>query len=306
MALAFSILPIVLTILCGHMMVRTRILPRGSWTHIETLSFRLLIPVVLIKSIAVSDISFSEFGPTISAIIGVLVLLGLGLLLLKQLVFRQNMANPTFTTLFQTGTRWNAFIALAAAELFVGPSGLTLIAVAMAVLIPLINIANIIVLVIFGTARTNVRGIMMMVLKNPLVQACAIGLAINFSGFTLPQSALQTLDLIGRAALGVGLLAVGAGIDPARLFKTSSPMWFGVVLRLVIAPLLFLGVSQMIGLNQIQTLIGILILAVPAASNGYIVAKQMGGDYELYADILAWQTVLSMLVLPLYAVYLAR
>ena len=40
--------------------------------------------------------------------------------------------------------------------------------------------------------------------------------------------------------------------------------------------------------------------AVPAASNGYIVARAMGGDAELYADMLAWQTLLSMVAIPAY------
>ena len=49
---------------------------------------------------------------------------------------------------------------------------------------------------------------------------------------------------------------------------------------------------------------GILIMAVPTASNGYILAKKMGGDAALYADILAWQTILSMLTLPLLILFL--
>ena len=53
------------------------------------------------------------------------------------------------------------------------------------------------------------------------------------------------------------------------------------------------------GLEQKEVLIGIIVLVGPAASNGYILAKKMGGDADFYADILAWQTILSMLMLPL-------
>ena len=53
------------------------------------------------------------------------------------------------------------------------------------------------------------------------------------------------------------------------------------------------------GLAQTEVLIGIIVLVGPAASNGYILAKKMGGDADLYADILAWQTIMSMLILPL-------
>ena len=309
MALALSILPIILTIFCGYGLVQLRILPRENWSGIETLCFRLLFPVVLISSIAFSDVNLSQFGPMIVAVIAALVLAGLAVLALRWARTKDQLPNPAFTTLFQTTTRWNAFIALAAAELLFNPQsgadGVALIAVAMAVLIPVINIANIVVLATFGTAKTSIKQVAMMVIKNPLVQGCAIGIAINLFGIWVPKPAIQTLDLIGRASLGVCLLAVGAGIDPARFFKISSNLWLGVVLRLVLCPALFLGFALYFGLGRAETLAGVLILAVPAATNGYIIAKQMGGDADLYADILAWQTVVSMLALPLFAAFLA-
>lgn len=307
MDLALSILPIILTILCGYGLVRSGILPRENWGGIETLCFRLLFPIVLIRSIAFSDVTFAQFGPMIIAVVAALVLAGLATLALRWIRTKDQLPNPALTTLFQTTTRWNAFIALAVAELLFdrqgGVDGVALIAAAMAVLIPTINIANIVVLATFGTAKTSLKGIAKMVIMNPLVQGCAIGIAINLSGIWVPKPAIQTLDLIGRAGLGVGLLAVGAGIDPARFFKKSSSLWLGVVLRLALCPALFLVLAFYLDVGQAETLAGILILAVPAATNGYIIAKQMGGDADLYADILAWQTVLSMLILPLFAAF---
>ena len=286
-------------------MVATKFLPHERWEGIETLSFRLLIPVVLIRAIAGSDLSVSKFGSMILVLVGALTIAGLLVLLLRRILSQEQLPNSAFTTIFQTTTRWNAFIALAAAELLIGPEGFALIAVAMAVLIPLINIANIIVLAVFGTGRATLSMIFKTVFKNPLVQACLVGLALNLSGVVLPQPILQTLDLIGRSALGVGLLAVGAGISLKRLSKNSFPVWAGIIFRLALCPALFIALSQVAGLNPPQTLAGVLVLAVPAASNGYIVAKQMGGDADLYADILAWQTVIAMLLLPLIAIFFA-
>jgi malonate transporter len=305
MLIALSILPLLLTISCGYIIAATKILPSDRWDAIETLSFRLLIPVLLIRAISVSEFSLSRFGPLIWMLIVALSLAGLIALTLRWIFNHRQLPNPAFTTLFQTTTRWNAFIALAAAEQFIGPEGIALIAVAMAVLIPLINIANITVLAVFGDGHTSARHTAMMVIKNPLVQACLIGLALNFSAIEIPQAAMQTLDLIGRAAFGVGLLAVGAGIDPKRLLKGSFAVWLGTLLRLVLCPSLFLALAYLFALGPVQTLAGVLILAVPAAPNGYIVAKQMGGDADLYADILTWQTVLAMALLPLLAVFLS-
>ena len=121
----------------------------------------------------------------------------------------------------------------------------------------------------------------------------------------MPNFIVQTLDLIGRAALGVGILAVGAAIKPRRLFNTSSAMWFGVLARAICGPIIFLIGAQYVGLRPLEQAVGVIIMATPAASNGYILAKKMGGDADLYADILAWQILLSMLTLPAFMVLLS-
>ncbi len=42
----------------------------------------------------------------------------------------------------------------------------------------------------------------------------------------------------------------------------------------------------------------LILASVPAAMNGYVLAKKMGGDAELYASTLTVQTVLSFLTVP--------
>ena len=77
MAVALTILPIVLTLVCEYFLFVSRILPRDQWGGIETLSYRLLIPAVLIKSIAATELSLSEFGSMLMALVLTLVLTGL-------------------------------------------------------------------------------------------------------------------------------------------------------------------------------------------------------------------------------------
>ena len=73
---------------------------------------------------------------------------------------------------------------------------------------------------------------------------------------------------------------------------------------MIFGPAIFLSVAAGLGLGQTEVMTGIVIMAVPTASNGYILAKKMGGDAALYADILAWQTILSMFTLPLLILFL--
>lgn len=304
MSLALSILPVLLAILAGRLTASFGVLPRDRWDEINILSYRILIPAVLIRSIALADLSSLAAPGFVAALLGTLVAAGAAVFGLRAALGGGGgggLPNPVFTTLFQSTTRWNAFIAIAAMEQFAGPAGIALIALGMAIMIPTINIANVVVLVAYGGARAGAWTIARSIIANPLVIGCLIGLGVNFSGLALPGAALDALDMIGRAALGMGLLAVGAAIAPRRLVRISGRMALGVVLRLAVCPAAFLILAALLRLGPDEALAGAIMFAVPAAANGYVVAQRMGGDADLYADILTWQTFVSMAVLPVAA-----
>lgn len=299
MSLAISVLPLLFILTAGYVLAKGGIIPRAGWAAIETLSFRGLIPATLILAIAQSDLSFERFGGfglTLVGTLGVMTVLALSLRLLPH----RMLGNAAFTSLFQGSIRWNAFVALAAAEQFLA-GGLALMAVAIAVLIPLINITCIVVLAAFGPSKASVSKVLTTLSRNPLVQACVIGLTLNLSGVSLPVPIAEGLDMIGRGALGVGLMAVGAGISLRRLTQLNWRVCLGAFMRPILASAVFVMLGLVMGLSGVQVFAGVLIFAAPAASNGYIVAKQMGGDADLYADIMTWQVVLSLIVLPLWA-----
>lgn len=299
MSLALSILPLLLIIASGYALAKSAIIPRGSWAAIETLSFRGLIPATLILAISRSDLSLDRFGGFGAALVGTLIILAV-LALALRLLPQQKLGNAAFTSLFQGSIRWNAFVALAAAEQFL-PGGIAVMAIAIAVLIPLINITCIVVLASFGPSKASISRILNTLIRNPLVQACAIGLTLNLSGVSLPVPVADTLDMIGRGALGVGLMAVGAAISLRRLTRIDWRVCLGAFMRPVLASSVFVALGMALDLPSVQVFAGVLVFAAPAAANGYIVAKQMGGDAELYADIMTWQVVLALLALPIWA-----
>ena len=299
MSLVLSVLPLLLIIVSGYALAKSAIIPRGSWAAIETLSFRGLIPATLILAISRSDLSverFGGFGVALVCTLGVMAGLALALRLLSQ----ERLGNPAFTSLFQSSVRWNAFVALAAAEQFL-TDGIGILVVAIAVLIPAINITCIVVLASFGPNKASISKVLGALVRNPLVQACVIGLALNLGGVSLPAPLADALDMIGRGALGVGLMAVGAGISLRRLCRLDWRVCLGAFMRPVLAPTIFVGIGMALGLPPVQVFAGVMVFSAPAASNGYIVAKQMGGDADLYVDIMTWQVVLTLLVLPLWA-----
>lgn len=303
MTVGLLVLPIVLTIAAGYLTKRSGAVPRDNWTGIEQLSFKVLIPAIIIQSIYQSDLALSQLGNFIWALLITVSITGILVLASRFLIPHSALGNPQLTTIFQATTRWNAFIALALSLQAIGQPGLALISIAMAFIIPFVNVINILILAAYGDTTINARKIAQNIVTNPLVLACAIGLFLNFSGMSLPSSVESTIKTISQAAIGIGLLAIGASIDFRKLIALSWLLVAGTLARLVVSPAIFWLIGQAFGLDNMQMLCGMLICAVPAASNGYIVAKQMGGDAELYANLLMWQTVLAILTLPIVIIF---
>lgn len=274
------------------------ILSSGDWKSIEKLSFNILIPALIINAIYRSDLSLETAGPYVGAMVITISAVGFTTLLLRLVLSRPALKNTELSSMFQVTTRWNAFIVLPIADQLFGAIGLTTIAIAMAFLIPLINIVNIMVISGLHASRFNPLAIVKTISTNPLIIACAVGLALNYSQFTPPEPVIDTLNMISRGALAIGLMCIGAAFNWRRLLHPSWQVIWGVMAKNIAAPLAFFALANWFGLGPTETICGALVVAAPAATNGYIVARQMGGDAETYAYTLSWQLVASILTIP--------
>ena len=143
-------------------------------------------------------------------------------LALRPLLARWNIDGPAFTSIFQGATRWQTYVALAVSSNLFGDTGLALASVAMVAIIPLVNVLSVWVLAQYASPeKQSVRAIVMTVVQNPLIWACAIGLAVNVTHLPLPKIWHDVADALGRSSLGIGLLVTGAGLQLGGLFRPS-------------------------------------------------------------------------------------
>lgn len=292
-----SLISVFVVIAIGWGLRQSAIRDDHAWKGFEQLSYYVLVPVLVATTLGnakLGDVPFERLGLTLLATIATLATL---LLVFRTLLERLLETDPPgFTSIFQGVLRWNAFIALAIAANLYGREGVTLAAVAIAALIPVLNVLSVIVLRRFGTGGGSLwRGLA----TNPYILGTIAGFALNASGMPLPNAMLLALDILGRSALAAGLILVGAGLRLGDLSRPSPALWAAIGLRLLIAPLLGLAFAALFGLAGNAAVIAIICLGVPAASTSYLLARQMGGDAGLMAAIITAQTLLSMLTLPL-------
>jgi predicted permease len=104
---------------------------------------------------------------------------------------------------------------------------------------------------------------------------------------------------LSNLALPLGLMTVGAGLQLAALRRASAPFLVAAGLKLLLLPLVALGLTQLMGLSGLLVQVAVLLAALPTATSAYILARQLGGDAPLMAAIISGQTLLAMVTIPL-------
>jgi hypothetical protein len=135
--------------------------------------------------------------------------------------------------------------------------------------------------------------------KNPLILACALGILLNVSGLGLPGPLAPTFNILGAAALTIGLIAIGAGLKPAHALETGWIVALTSTLRLIVMPLLMMGWCLAFDVTGLPRLVVLLCGAVPGATSSYILARQLGGDATLMASLITGSTILAAITMPL-------
>ena len=207
---------------------------------------------------------------------------------------------PAFTSIFQGATRWQTYVALAVSGNLFGDLGLALASVAMVAIIPLVNVFSVAVLAHYASPEKRSAGsIVMTVVRNPLIWACAIGLAINVTHLPLPRLWHEVADALGRSSLAIGLLVTGAGLHLEGLFRPSLAAGVAVFLKLVLMPVIAVALALRFGLSGSNLAVVTVCSAVPTSSSAYVLARQMGGDAPLLAQIITLQTILAAVTMPI-------
>ena len=295
-----ALLPVFTVIVLGYYLRHSSLLDESAWRGLENLCYFVLFPVLLVKTLAVADIGSAEIVRFSGALLfAIFTMTGL-LLLLYPLLHRYfNISRAAFSSLVQGATRWHGFIALSIVGLLLGDVGVAYLAVTMAVIIPPLNIINIIVLAHYGEIENNLLQVLGKLVRNPFIIACALGAFLNITGLGLAPLLYNIADIIGSGALGLGLLAVGAGIHLSGIRDHRGLVVFGALLRLLGMPLLMLAGCLLFGVEGLPRTIAMLAGAVPTASSSFVLARQMGGDAPLMANLITLQVFAAVVTLPL-------
>ncbi|MFZ4651182.1 MAG: AEC family transporter [Rubrivivax sp.] len=291
MAEARLLLPDFLLIVAGWLLCRFTPLNRPLWSAVERLVYVVLFPALLFTSIVRNPVRLDAALPVVGAALGV-TLLGIALALSLRLLPRVDAALHASGA--QVAFRFNSYVALAFAERLAGPPGLAWMALIVSVCVPLCNVAA-----VWPLARQGGRHFLGELGRNPLILSTFSGLACNVAGVQLPEVATTTLSRMGAAALPLGLMAVGAGLQMGALREAPRLAAGLLAIRHLALPAAGLLASLAAGLQGAPQAVVVAYAAMPTASSAYVLAVRMGGNGPFVAGLVTLSTLLGMAVLPL-------
>ncbi len=292
-----ALVPTFILIVLGWAVRAGRVASAEQFGTVNRFGYFVLYPAFLFTLISGADFSGADTLPFLGGVLGgflTLAFLALGL----RFVFGGD--GPAYTSVFQGSVRWNGFALLAAAPALYGPQGPQLIGLAFGPLVLILNIISVVVLARWGATRaTSMRALLDQIIANPLILACAIGLATNLAGIHDLGYVSEAVRLLGQAAMPIALMCVGAGLDFGALRASLTKVVTACGMRLLLAPCLVWGACMLTGASPLATAVAVGIGSTPTAAAGYTLAREMGGDARLMAAIITATTILSFVTMPI-------
>jgi len=297
MTIAFlALAPIFALIVLGALLRRTAFVPDTFWPAAEKSIYYLFFPCLLFSELATADIDLGALLPMGLAMMGAVLVMGVLLLGLHQ-VWR--LPGPPFSSIFQGGIRPNSYVGLAAAFGMFGQQGVALVAIGIAFVVPTVNVLAVAILVRHGASgKVSGMDVVRGIVTNPLILAVVAGVLWNFTELPLPPVIDTMLEILGRASLPLGLLAVGAGLDLGAVTQARYRVAASSAVKLLAVPALTAGLCLLLGVGGMAAAVAVLYNGLPTSASSYVLARQMGGDATMMAGIITLTTLAAIVTIP--------
>ena len=295
-AILAALVPLFALIVLGTGLARWRFPGKAFWPLLERFIYFVLFPALLVEGLATAALDPARIGPVLLAIALTLMAGSLAVFALQPML---RLNGPALSSLYQGGIRFNTYLGIAIVISVWGETRLAVMALMIALMIPLVNVGCVLVLSRFAGGDPSARALLRSLLTNPLIIACVTGLSINLSPLSLHPWLASGLRIAGEAAVPLGLMSVGAGLVIHRLGADWAAIVSASSIKLVALPLIAFAIAIGLDLSVPETQVLVVFAALPTATSAYILARQMGGDHTLVAGMLTVQTAIAALSLPI-------
>ena len=289
-----AVAPIFIIIALGYLARRLGDIKREDVFRINRLAFRYFIPVMVFYNIYVSDLAASFNVKLLCfALLGVLAVWFVSLQIVKRTERRPERQGVMIQALYRSN-----FVIIGlplAQQLMPAGSDFGCVVILLATVIPLYNVLAVITLEHFGGVKKSRLGLVVDILKNPMIAGTIVGILFQLLKLHLPSGIEHAVAQIANAASPLMLFLLGGFFEFSDLRDDLRAVSFIVTGRLIVIPGVMLGLACLLGFRGVE------FASLLGAFASSTVAQQMGGDAKLAGNAVVATSALCSLTLFLWA-----
>jgi len=285
------VLPMTMMVGIGVLFRLFKISDGPTMKKVDNMIFKVFMPMLSFYNIYKTD--FNQLQTIGYIVYGSAVLVFLFLLAMF-VVPKFVKPVPTAAAFGQAIFRSNYLIfGAAVAESIYGEGNFGFVTLLGAVAVPLYNALSAILLEKARNGNASTKKLLLAIAKNPTVIATAAGLAVNFSGLTLPDLVLGVAKDLAGLTTPLSFLSIGVSLSLGSVGKKGY-LFCGTALRLVVIPAIFVTGAAFLGFRGQEMCALLILFAAPTAVSSYPTAVAMGADGDFAAQMVAYSTVLCL------------
>lgn len=311
---ANAVLPIFITALVGYILKKIGFISDGFISCADKLIFKVMLPCMLFTKVAYTDKSMlvsEDFGLVVFCLAGVLAVTLILIITVPR--FIDSASSGAF---IQGVFRSNmAILGVPFAQNLFGDQGARIAAIVLACIVPLYNVLAVIVLTVFSPSEakkskplyTKIPGIILGIIKNPLIIGILLAVPFCLFDITLPTFAAKTIGYFADCATPLALLVIGASFKFSDLKGRVSLAVTASLCKTVVLPAIMLFIAYS-AFSYTGTYLGLALIAfgTPTAVSSYIMARNMHSDYKLANQIVLLTTLLSSVTIFMWSFVLRQ
>ena len=296
-----TVLPLILLIVIGYIIRLSGFFTENFFSGAEKFVFKVALPCSLFMSVYGANDGSAFSMPLIVFCVAAIVAVFVIPCLITPLFIKDNPSRGAF---IQGTYRSNfAIFGLPLAERLFPGAGRAAASSVMPFAIPLFNIFAVVILSIFAPAEKKqsvgktVKKCLYGIVTNPLIIGIVLALPFMIFSLKLPDPITATVSYVGDIATPLALICLGASLNLKTGKNRLLTAAVASIIKVAVVPALVLTVAIILGYRSVDLGIILILFGSPTAVSSYIMAKNMGSDSDLAAQILVMSTVICSLTL---------
>lgn len=297
--------PVFLLMVVGFVLKRIGWISSSFASEMNRFVFKVPLPVMVFRRLATTDFVEAWDGKFVVFCFAA-TLLSIGLVWLISLGAVKNPARRG--EFIQASYRSSAaLLGIAYITNIYGDAGMAPLMILGAV--PLYNMMAVVVLTVSANANSSggssldaalVKKTLIGILTNPIIIGIALGFAWSILRVPMPAILDKTFTNIANLASPLGLIAMGASVEPEKVGGELRPSILAAFIKLILLCAIFLPFAAALGFRN-EKLVAILIMLGSATTvSSFVMARNMGHEGTLTSNTVMLTTIFATFTLTFW------